>query len=138
MERIFTQHSGWHPIVGSLATTNIERMRLIKQSEKDIFGTTEHGSAIQIRVERFNIHIHDFTEEISKRNPQSGQYEATDKGYLLFSLVEGGNKKANETIEEINQKDRYNTKTKQEKRRRSAGSSRPLRGAWIRNARARA
>ena len=103
-------------IVGSLATTNTERMRLIKQAEKEIFGTTEHGSAIQIRVERLNIHIHDFIEEISKPNPQSGQYEATDKGYLLFSLVEGGNKKANDTIEKINQEYRHNTKTKQEKR----------------------
>jgi CRISPR-associated protein Cmr1 len=103
-------------IVGSLATTNTERMRLIKQAEKEIFGTTEHGSAIQIRIERLNIHIHDFTEEISKLNPQSRQYEATDKGYLLFSLVEAGNKKANDTIEEINQEYRYNTRNKQEKR----------------------
>src|SRR5439155_19621888 len=65
-------------IVGSLATTNIERMRLIKQAEKEIFGTTEHGSAIQIRIEPLNIHIHDFTEEISKLNPQRRQYEATE------------------------------------------------------------
>jgi CRISPR-associated protein Cmr1 len=101
-------------IVGSLASTNAERIRLIKQAEKEIFGTTEKGSAIQIRIEPLNIRIDDFTEEISILNPQSRRYEATDKGYLLFSLVEGGKKKANEIIEEINQEHRHTIRTSQE------------------------
>lgn len=103
-------------IVGSLATTNAERMELIKQAEKEVFGTTEQGSAIQIRVERLNIHIRDFTEEISEFNLQSRQKEATDKGYLLFSLVDAGNRAANDNIDKINQAYRTNTPAGQEKR----------------------
>ena len=99
-------------IVGSLAATNAERMKLVQEAEQLVFGTTERGSSVQIRIKPLDINI---LKDISEYDEQNRK-KITGKDYLLFSMSDKGQRNANKIIEEKKQAYIQYSGTKLEKR----------------------
>lgn len=78
-------------VVGSLAKTNSERLKQGIEAENKVFGVTDKGSIVHIRVSAPSERPIDFTEKISER--VDGQWRATGKGYLLWSMSDSSRPK---------------------------------------------
>jgi CRISPR-associated protein Cmr1 len=59
------------------------------EAEKQLFGATDAGSAIALRVSQPSQEAKEFTEQTSTRI--GGTWQATGKGYLLWSMARSGN-----------------------------------------------
>lgn len=70
-------------LIGGLAGTNDEGLIKVNNAEAAVFGTTDIGSALQVRVSQPSGKLSQFTENISK--PDNSQ-QSTGKGYLLWSM----------------------------------------------------
>jgi len=70
-------------LVGGLVGTNDEGLTRIKDAETAVFGATDTGSAVQVRVSQPSGKLSQFTENISR---PGGKQQATGKGYLLWSM----------------------------------------------------
>ncbi len=70
-------------LVGGLVGTGPEGLKTVRDAEAEVFGATDRGSAIQIKISHPEIRPIAFTENISR--PGSG-HQATGKGYLLWSM----------------------------------------------------
>ena len=70
-------------LVGGLVGTGPEGLKTVRDAETEVFGATDRGSAVRVRVSQPSAKPLQFTENISK--PGGGQ-RATGKGYLLWSM----------------------------------------------------
>jgi len=75
-------------LVGGLVGTGQDGLNQVMQAETDIFGATDVGSAIAIKVSGASSEPREFTEQISVRI--GGKWQATGKGYLLWSMAKSG------------------------------------------------
>ncbi len=88
-------------VVGGLAKTNTERLKQGIEAETKVFGMTDKGSIVHIRVSMPSEGPADFTEKISEK--VDGQWRATGKGYLLWSMSDSGRpREENWTARRIN------------------------------------
>jgi CRISPR-associated protein Cmr1 len=76
-------------LVAGLVGTDAEGLKRVKELEAKVFGTTDHGSAVSIHLSNFKGSIREFTESISERGTD-GRWQATGKGYLLWSMAQSG------------------------------------------------
>lgn len=60
----------------------------VKEVETSVFGATDIGSAVAVRVSNISSEPKEFTEQTSVR--VGGKWQATGKGYLLWSMAKSG------------------------------------------------
>ncbi len=75
-------------LVGGLEGTDSRGLEHVIDAETAIFGATDKGSAVSIRVSRASVEPEEFTEQISVR--VGGRWRATGKGYFLWSMAKSG------------------------------------------------
>jgi CRISPR-associated protein Cmr1 len=75
-------------LVGGLVGTEAGGLQDVKQAETALFGATDTGSAVSIRVSAVSNEAREFTEKVSVRVGDT--WKATGKGYLLWSMVRSG------------------------------------------------
>ncbi|MFL5658944.1 MAG: type III-B CRISPR module RAMP protein Cmr1 [Ktedonobacteraceae bacterium] len=76
-------------LVGGLVGADDTGLRQVIEVEADVFGTTDKGSAVSIKMSEPSKQPEQFTE---RTNIQvRGQWQATGKGYLLWSMARSGN-----------------------------------------------
>src|SRR5438876_5416006 len=63
-------------------------LETVKNIETVVFGATDTGSAVSIRVSATSNEPKEFTEQISVR--VGGRWQATGKGYLLWTMAKSG------------------------------------------------
>ncbi len=63
-------------------------LETVKNIETTVFGATDTGSAVSIRVSATSNEPKEFTEQISVR--VGGRWQATGKGYLLWTMAKSG------------------------------------------------
>jgi CRISPR-associated protein Cmr1 len=78
----------YRALVGGLSGTTPQSLEKVKQAETAVFGATDTGSAVSIRVSAASDKPREFTEPISVR--VGGNWQATGKGYLLWSMAKSG------------------------------------------------
>ncbi len=71
-------------LVGGL----VPDLATVKNVEAAVFGATDIGSAVSIRVSAASSEPKEFTEQVSVR--VGGKWQATGKGYLLWSMAKSG------------------------------------------------
>ncbi len=75
-------------LVGGLVGTGQDGLKQVMQAETDVFGATDTGSAVSIKVSGVSGEPREFNEQISVR--VAGKWQATGKGYLLWSMAKSG------------------------------------------------
>ena len=75
-------------LVGGLVGTDARGLERVKRAETALFGATDTGSAVAVRVSAASTAPREFTEQISIR--RGGTWQATGKGYLLWSMAKSG------------------------------------------------
>src|SRR2546421_10146046 len=75
-------------LVGGLVGTGQDGFKQVMQAETEVFGTTDTGSAVAIKISGVSGEPREFTEQISIR--VGGKWQATGKGYLLWSMAKSG------------------------------------------------
>ncbi len=79
----------WHrALVGGLVGANTPSLERLKEAETALFGATNKGSAVAIKVSASSDKPKEFIEPISVR--VGGNWQATGKGYLLWSMARSG------------------------------------------------
>ncbi|MFL5624348.1 MAG: RAMP superfamily CRISPR-associated protein [Ktedonobacteraceae bacterium] len=73
---------------GGLVGTDARGLEQVMNAETAVFGSTNTGSAVSIRLSAPSTEIKEFTEQVSVR--VGGKWQATGKGYLLWSMVRSG------------------------------------------------
>jgi CRISPR-associated protein Cmr1 len=76
-------------LVAGLVGTDTEGLKQVRDLEANVFGTTDRGSAVAIHLSDVKGSIREFTESISERGTD-GRWQATGKGYLLWSMAQSG------------------------------------------------
>ena len=72
-------------LVGGLVGTDQNGFKQVMQAETEVFGATDTGSAVAIKISGVSGEPREFTEPISTR--VGGSWQATGKGYLLWSMA---------------------------------------------------
>lgn len=76
-------------LVGGMAGTDANGLKEVIKTEADVFGATDQGSSVRVKVSEASRKPEQFTE---RTNIQvRGEWKATGKGYLLWSMVRSGN-----------------------------------------------
>ncbi len=75
-------------LVGGLEGTDKYGLERVIAAETAVFGATDTGSAVSIKVSGASSEPKEFTEQISVR--VGGRWQATGKGYLLWSMARSG------------------------------------------------
>ncbi|MBO0792121.1 MAG: type III-B CRISPR module RAMP protein Cmr1 [Ktedonobacteraceae bacterium] len=75
-------------LVGGLIGTTSHDIETVKTVETAVFGATDTGSAVSIKVSAISSGPKEFTEQTSVR--MGGTRRATGKGYLLWSMAKSG------------------------------------------------
>src|SRR3989441_10809686 len=75
-------------LVGGLVGTTPQGLEKVKATETAVFGATDTGSAVAVKVSAVSTESKEFTEQISVR--VGGKWQATGKGYLLWSMARSG------------------------------------------------
>lgn len=75
-------------LVGGIAGTDATGLQKVRQAETDLFGATDTGSSVCIRVKDVSNEAREFTEKISFK--VGNTWQATGKGYLLWSMARSG------------------------------------------------
>src|SRR6266567_6910588 len=75
-------------LAGGIAGTDTLGLKQVMEAEKNVFGSTNTGSAVSVRITATSIQPKEFTEQISERI--GGKWQATGKGYLLWSMARSG------------------------------------------------
>lgn len=76
-------------LVGGSEGTDKHGLDQVIASETAVFGATDTGSAVSIKVSEASNEPKEFTEQISIRGV-GGKWQATGKGYLLWSMARSG------------------------------------------------
>ncbi len=75
-------------LVGGLFGTDAAGLTKVMEAETAVFGATDTGSAVAIKVSAGSNEAREFTEKVSVR--VGDKWQATGKGYLLWSMVRSG------------------------------------------------
>src|SRR5436309_1530683 len=75
-------------LIGGSVGSNARGLEQVVKHETAVFGTTDTGSAVTIKVLASSQEPKEFTEPISVR--VGGKWQATGKGYLLWSMAKSG------------------------------------------------
>lgn len=75
-------------LVGGGVGTNANGLENVRKKETEVFGATDRGSAVAINISGIAGEAKKFDEPISRR--VGGQWQATGKGYLLWTMAESG------------------------------------------------
>lgn len=75
-------------LLGGLFGTDRKGLEKVIEAETAVFGATDTGSAVSIKVSEASSGPKEFTEQISVR--VGGKWQATGKGYLLWSMARSG------------------------------------------------
>jgi len=75
-------------LIGGVVGATTHGLEQVIAGETDLFGSTNTGSAISIRVSATSSAIKEFTERISEK--VGGKWQATGKGYFLWSMAKSG------------------------------------------------
>lgn len=77
-------------LVGGLYGTDAQGLKTVIEQEGQVFGTTESGSPVRLRLSKTarTTEPQQLTERLSI--PVNGQYKATGKGYLIWSMARSG------------------------------------------------
>ncbi len=75
-------------LLGGLFGTDRKGLEEVIEAETAVFGATDTGSAVSIKVSEASSAPKEFTEQISVR--VGGKWQATGKGYLLWSMARSG------------------------------------------------
>ncbi len=78
----------YRALAGGIVGTDAEGLKQVKNFEADVFGTTDHGSAVAIHLSNVKGTPRKFTERISEN--VDGKWQATGKGYLLWTMAQSG------------------------------------------------
>jgi CRISPR-associated protein Cmr1 len=78
----------YRALVGGIVGTNAEGLKIVVEEEAKVFGATDRGSAVAIRVSEASQEPREFTEPISRRTATG--WQATGKGYLLWTMAKSG------------------------------------------------
>ncbi len=78
----------YRALVGGLFGTDANGLEEVMKRETDVFGATDTGSAVSIRVSNVTEAPKEFTEQVSVNI--GGKWQATGKGYLLWTMVKSG------------------------------------------------
>jgi len=70
-------------LVGGLVGTGPEGLKTVRDAETEVFGATDRGSAVQVRVSGQPTKLEEFRRESRGR-------DVTGKDYLLWSMVQSG------------------------------------------------
>lgn len=79
----------YRALAGGVIGTNAKGFESVMKAEKAVFGATDTGSAVAIKIMPVSGEAKEFTEQISVR--VNGNWQATGKGYLLWSMARSGN-----------------------------------------------
>jgi CRISPR-associated protein Cmr1 len=83
----------YRALVGGIAGTNAEGLKIVAEEEAKVFGATDSGSAVIVRVSQASQESREFTEPISRRTANG--WQATGKGYLLWTMAKSGRAEKN-------------------------------------------
>src|SRR5436190_16235986 len=72
-------------LIGGIVGTDARGLQNVKKVETALFGATDRGSAIAIKVSAASNEAREFTDKVSIR--VGNTWQATGKGYLLWSMV---------------------------------------------------
>jgi CRISPR-associated protein Cmr1 len=75
-------------LVGGLVGTTSKGLEKVMEVETAVFGATDTGSTVSVKVSEASNAPREFTEQISVR--VGGRWQATGKGYLLWSMAKSG------------------------------------------------
>lgn len=75
-------------LVGGLVGTDEGGLKQVRNAETALFGATDTGSAVAVRVSAVSTAPREFTEQTRVRS--GGTWQATGKGYLLWSMAKSG------------------------------------------------
>lgn len=75
-------------LIGGIVGTDANGLKKVMETETALFGATDTGSAVSIKVSVASNMPEEFTEQTSVRI--GGQWQATGKGYLLWSMAKSG------------------------------------------------
>jgi len=76
-------------LVGGMVGTDTAGLKEVIEKESDVFGATDQGSSVRVKISEASRVPEQFTE---RTNIQvRGEWKATGKGYLLWSMVRSGN-----------------------------------------------
>ncbi len=75
-------------LVGGMTGTDRSGLEEVMKAETRVFGATDTGSAVAVRVSNISSEPKEFTERTSI--PVGGQWQATGKDYLLWSMARSG------------------------------------------------
>lgn len=75
-------------LVGGIYGTDDEGLKKVREAEAAVFGATDSGSSVRVKVSNASQEARPFTEKISIR--VGGEWQATGKGYLLWSMAQSG------------------------------------------------
>src|SRR5438132_13473896 len=75
-------------LVGGLVGTSPKELEQVMEAETALFGATDAGSAVAVKVSAPSHEPKEFTEQISVR--VGGKWQATGKGYLLWTMARSG------------------------------------------------
>lgn len=75
-------------LVGGIVGTDNAGFQQVKEAENELFGTTDKGSSIAVRVSAPSSQAKEFTEETATR--VGNTWQSTGKGYLLWSMAQSG------------------------------------------------
>lgn len=79
----------WHRTI-SVAAENEDGLNRLKDNESDIFGTTEKGSAVAVRISSVrSLEVETFRKDRALRTPE-GDFLPSGKDYLLWSMAASG------------------------------------------------
>ena len=74
---------------GGIYGTDNEELKKVIESETAVFGATDKGSSVRLNISNVSRGPEPFTERISIQ--VRGEWKATGKGYLLWSMARSGN-----------------------------------------------
>ena len=80
----------YRALIGGMVGTEATGLKQVIEAESLLFGATDTASAVSLRVSQPSCEPKEFTEQISRRD-STGKWQATGKGYLLWSMAKSGN-----------------------------------------------
>lgn len=75
-------------LVGGLVGTDAKGLQEVRKAETALFGATDTGSAVSVKISAPSHEAREFTEKVSIRVGDT--WKATGRGYLLWSMVRSG------------------------------------------------
>jgi CRISPR-associated protein Cmr1 len=75
-------------LLGGMVGTDAQGLAIVQQAENSLFGSTDQGSVVSVKIARASSLPRPFHERIRTR--QGEQWRSTGTGYLLWSMAQSG------------------------------------------------